>query len=253
MEDHQSQPDRDRSRLVENGVLLAWMLATVPLLLMNAVGVVFWIASFLVGVFVLRTIRRDHLPRKGYVAAWMVVVFSSLALLLIGLIISPLFGPRHSIHRGYCSNNLHQLGLAMDSYAHKHQDRYPDPDNWPQQIMGYVKSQSIFICPARKVHGLRRHPIKAPYMEALSVTYAMNERLKGLSVRDVKKPEKTVLLFESTGEKLSGGPELLPKETRHEDREYLVIRHPYINVLFADGHVNKVPLEEVPRLKWDPK
>jgi len=256
MEDHQSQPERSgEDGWVQTGMWLAFALAVVGAVLLRAASIFLWLISLGISVYVVRMIRRSRLPEPGYAIAWMVVVFSSLALIVIGLGTSSLFGPRHSIHREYCSNNLHQLSLAINSYTGEHQNRYPDPDNWMQQTVVYVKTQGVYKCPKADFDDLRKYPVKLRnWAGPMVTTYAMNERLKGLSVGDVKKPDKTVLLFESNGEKLSGGPELLPKEMRHEEeRTYLVVRHPYINVLFADLHVNRVPLEEVPHLKWDPK
>lgn len=185
---------------------------------------------------------------------WLTGVPILLALLVLGFVVAPLFRPRASIHHNLCPNNLHQLGLAVGSYTHEHRGRFPDPDNWPEQTLQYVKNQGIYRCPKADYHGLRKHHAKCAAWEGdLLVTYAMNERLRGLSVKDVKKPEETVLLFESNGQKLCGGPELLPKEIRHDEKRYVVIHDPYINVLFADLHVKRIPLGEVKELKWDPK
>lgn len=253
MEEDQSRPDRERGRLVRTDAAFALVLAVVAWILLGCASIVFWLVSFAIGVLVLRTIRRNRLPRKGYVTAWMAMLISGAGILSFVFIVATIPHQSRPSPGSNCSNNLHQLGLAISNYEFDHHDKFPDPDNWPQQTIGYVKTQGIFICSARTNRGLRRYPVKLGEMESLSVTYAMNERLRGLSVRDVKKPEETVLLFESSGGELSGGPELLPKEMRHEERKYLVIHHRYINVLFVDGHVNKVPLEQVPLLKWDPK
>lgn len=182
---------------------------------------------------------------------WQVGVPVLLGLLILGFLAMPFFRPRSTNGHSSCPNNLHQLGLAIGSYTNEHQDRYPDPDKWPHQLLQYVKTWGVFICPVRTSRGLPTYPTK--HGERLMTTYSMNERLRGLSVQDLKKPEETVLLFESNGERLYGGPELLPKETRHEETRYLVIHDPYVHVLFADLHVNKVLLDEVPKLKWDPK
>lgn len=185
---------------------------------------------------------------------WLVIILSCLAVVVLGFFVIPLFRPDVTDHSRSCLRNLHQLGRAINSYTSDHEERYPDPDRWPQRIIPYVKFHSIFLCPSTEYSALKKYSVTiGGKTEQLAVTYAMNERLRGLSVNDVKKPEDTVLLFESNGEKLSGGPELLPKETRHEKRRYLVIRDPYVNVLFADLHVKKIPLDDVPSLKWDPE
>jgi len=256
MEDYQSQPDRRGDRLTRIGGVLALISAIAGFLLIGPASIVFWLPSFVAGMLVLRSIRRNGRPRKGLLTAWMAVLISGAGIVLFAWVSIPVLltgGIRDGPIPVSCENNLHQLALAINSYTGDHKDRYPDPDNWPQQIIGYLKTRGVFICPVRTNRGLKKYPVKLGDMESLSVTFAMNARLKGLSVRDVKKPEETVLLFESNGEKLSGGPELLPKEMRHEEEKYLVFGHPYINVLFADGHVRKIPVADVPHLKWDPK
>lgn len=255
MEEQRSRRDLEGSRLMETGAVLAFVLALVAWILLGPASIFLWLISLGISVYVVRLIRRDRLPRKGYVTALMAVLISGAGILFfagtivlwMGRIVD---GPTPIS----CANNLHQLGLAMSCYQSDYSDKFPDPGNWPQQLIGYVKTQGIFRCTVGTDRGFRRYPVKiGRTTESLAVTYAMNERLRGLSVRDVKKPEETVLLFDSNGDKLSGGPELLPRETRHEEREYLVIRHPYINVLFADLHVRKIPVADVPQLKWDPK
>lgn len=255
MEDHQDRPHRGGDLLVWTGAAFAFVLAVMPILLPSPVSIVCWFISLAIGALIILTLRRDRLPQTGYVTAWLAVVISGACILFFaGVTVLSIWSSFTRPHPGTsCTNNLHQLGLAMNSYRFDHNGQFPDPHNWPQQIIGYVKTSGIFICPVRTNRGLKRYPIKMGDQESLSVTFAMNERLKGLSVRDVKKPEETVLLFESNGEKLSGGPELLPKEMRHEEREYVVVPYPTVNVLFADGQVRGIPLAEVPHLKWDPK
>jgi hypothetical protein len=72
----------------------------------------------------------------------------------------------------------------------------------------------------------------------------MNAALAGMTLNAVRTPSETVLFFECTpGSPLAGGPELLPDEPRY-DRKYLVA--------FVDGHVERVPPEEVGDLVWEP-
>ena len=188
---------------------------------------------------------------------WTLLAISGLLVLLSMVYHTPLscwWMSRRPMDAGWCANNMHQLGMAIESYGADNGERFPDPDRWPELTVPYMKSFGILKCPKADYHILRKYPIKYKDWDGPLVTsYAMNERLRGLSVKDVRKPEETVLLFESNGEKLCGGPELLPKEARHEQTRYLVIHDPYVNVLFADLHVNKVPLDQVRSLKWDPK
>lgn len=184
----------------------------------------------------------------------LVIVFVCLGLFILAILTAPLFHTRHTDYVSSCASRLHQLGLAMGSYMQDHEDRYPDPNKWPMQTLQYVKTQGIYRCPSANYGAVMKYRATSGEWEGeLMVSYAMNERLRGLSVKDVKKPEETVLLFDSNDDKLFGGPELLPKGAPHEETRYLVIHDRYINVLFADRHVNKIPLDEVPKLKWDPR
>jgi len=149
-----------------------------------------------------------------------------------------------------CRNNLLQLGLAFGSYVSDYDGRLPDSGKWPQQVLPYCKTVGIQTCPkSSRRSGMH---LKIDGHDA-RITYSMNVRLKGLSTHDVNRRDETVLLFDSTGARLAGGPELLPTEVRHTHEVTGATPCPVINVLFADWHVEEIPVESVPKLKWDPK
>ena len=70
--------------------------------------------------------------------------------------------------------------------------------------------------------------------------YALNENLKGLKPSELE--DKVVLVFEAKGPwNLSGGPELM-KQSKQKT----------IAVLFVDGYMDFVKIEEIDTLKWKP-
>lgn len=70
--------------------------------------------------------------------------------------------------------------------------------------------------------------------------YALNENLEGLKFSEL--PDKTVLVFEAVGPwNQSGGPELARKWNRKKNY-----------VVFVDGSIAFVPLDEIDKLKWKP-
>lgn len=159
---------------------------------------------------------------------------------VLAAILFPMF-----VHEGVpalstqCMRNLNRLGMATEMYMSQHDYRFPPVRNWNDtlkepltQITGSPRdTDKMFICPAEA---------SDPSLPC----YAVNERLDGLSERDVTNPTEVVRYFESIpGRNLHGGPELLPSEPRHE-MGYAVC--------YVDGHVGFVRKSEIGKLNWDP-
>jgi len=99
-----------------------------------------------------------------------------LALLILGFLVVPFSRPRVSPPHANCPNNLKQLGLAVSSYQADHNGKLPDPDNWPQHTLEYVRSQGIYRCPSTAGRRMREYPIRqGDWTGSMAVTYAMNE------------------------------------------------------------------------------
>ena len=120
------------------------------------------------------------------------------------------------------SNNLHMLALAAEIYCDEHQGRFPPAARWNDALRPYFT-----LGPLRDLlHG--EPPL------------AMNRRLSGVRRKDVRKPDQTVLFFDSAaGRNLNGGPELIAEQTEFGDAM----------VVLADGGVQKAKAAPV---RWNP-
>jgi hypothetical protein len=119
-----------------------------------------------------------------------------------------------------------KMASAMSAYLDDWHGRFPPPERWNEVVVSrYCRTPDW--CAA-----------------CGGPSYAMNARLKGLSIKDVKDPANTVLLFESIeGKDLSGGPELFPNPPRHLGGHA---------VAFVDGRVLWVRGKDAGKLNWDP-
>ncbi len=192
---------------------------------------------------------------------------------IIFVIVYPIFYiPSTPSPRGGCSNNLHQIGLAMTAYTSDWGDRMPTlrterqrapgGQAWPDLIRKYIKSESIFICP------------KAP---GRYLSYAFNRRLSGLmpGSDEVYNIAEVVAAYDSPNDRLEtnnlngdtiwnyrdgGMPQpgqYVPWDGPVEEYsrrwpKWALPRHDDENiVLFADGHVKSLGPHDTPR--FDPK
>ncbi len=187
--------------------------------------------AVLSGVVGLIQARRKLIRRKdSYYAAGGVI----LGCVLIVMCGYGFFGPYGHSPRSACSNNLKQIGMAVEVYRDNHSGKFPPVGSWNSAVIKYSDHKSILYCPEA---------------DKSMPSYAMNSRLSGVTIDDVADPSATVLVFESIpGKDLFGGPGLLPSPARHGrsgDRSYVV--------LFCDGHVKSLNNEEIGGLNWDPK
>lgn len=136
--------------------------------------------------------------------------------------------PPAAMHRLECSNHLKMLGLAMQLYAHDHQDKFPPPEKWCDALLGVeiedTDMAEQFQCPAAVAAG-----------DQARCHYAMNPNAAYDSEPNV------VLLFDSRGGwNLHGGPELMVTD-----------RHPGGScVLLADGSATFVQSDALDTLNW---
>lgn len=124
-----------------------------------------------------------------------------------------------------CSSNLKQLCLAAHMFAQDHDETFPGED-WAKTLMPYLKNEQVFACPGR---------------EGLAVGYAMNEKLLGAKLGDIRRPSEIILLFEAHigGESPVGNAADVPEVGIHDGM---------IGAGFADGHVKMLAPEEARRL-----
>lgn len=131
--------------------------------------------------------------------------------------------------RGMTSlSNLRQIGLALVMYAQEHGDRLPDADGWVDALLSQwsdVKDKGFHA------EALFRDPT-APESEPWN--YAFNRALSGVRLGDIKRPEATVMVFESMAgvKNASDMGQSLPHPGRHSGGDYFV---------FADGRAKWLP------------
>jgi prepilin-type processing-associated H-X9-DG protein len=127
-----------------------------------------------------------------------------------------------------CMNNERQLVMGLKVYASQHNNQFPPAETWCNAISVSIQSSKVFKCPAAT---------------AISqCDYAFNARLSG--VDETKLMPDTVVLFEADGGwNAHGGPGLMINHTRHPK---------FINIGFADGHVEAVAVTNLDTLRWNP-
>ncbi|MHC4085880.1 MAG: hypothetical protein ACYSWZ_16950 [Planctomycetota bacterium] len=126
-------------------------------------------------------------------------------------------------YRIVCAANLRGLGIAMHLYANDNNQNYPPVNKWCELLIESNDiSEKALVC--RSGEEARCH-------------YAINLNIKPNSPNDV------VLLFETKGGwNQFGGPEILTTENHKGEG---------CNILFNDGSVEFVKMEQLSELKWD--
>ena len=127
-------------------------------------------------------------------------------------------------------SNLKQLSMAAQVYAAERDCALPSPTGWPQELRKFYGSDQVLKDPACRDGGR---------------AYAMNAALGGMRLDSIANLGRTVLFFDcAPGSPPGGGPELLPPAPRHPEGH---------NIVFCDGHVEAVSVQELDTLIWDPK
>ncbi len=173
---------------------------------------------------------QGRLSGSGLAIAGICTSALSLALLLLilpGLLLPALSRAKEKAMSINCVNNMKQLGLGMIMYADAHNDQLPVAAAWSDSVSNFVSSTNVFHCPADSRPGC---------------SYAFNQKLDQHNIKQIN--PRTVLVFESTaGWNSSGGPEIMEKNRHGRDG---------CNIVFADGHVQRVRNTELAALRWDP-
>jgi prepilin-type N-terminal cleavage/methylation domain-containing protein len=105
--------------------------------------------------------RRGSAPRRGMTLVELLVVIAIIAV-LVGLLLPAIQYARNSSRRTTCLSNLHNVGLAMNTYMdyYGQRSRYPDAAQLPELVTNPTKpslvtvlgpysenNAGIFVCP----------------------------------------------------------------------------------------------------------
>jgi hypothetical protein len=119
------------------------------------------------------------------------------------------------------------IAIALRVYSHDYDTYLPPLDKWCDKLIDEAGcGAGSFVGWIEKEEG--------------KCGYALNENLAGLKFDELD--DKVVLAFEAKGEwNLSGGINLA-RNTKQKD----------IAVVFVDGYMDFVKLEDIDNLKWEP-
>ena len=195
------------------------------------------IAGLILGIIGLSVIKKnvEQLKGQGLAIAGIVVSAISLVLtpimaILMAILMPALAQARMQARTVVSLNNVKQICLATHMYCEDNDGRFPPCDNWSKVLSPYI--------------GASEKILTSPFNPDAGRAYAMNTHLDGRKIRDIKQPQRTVLIFEARfGSPPAGGRELLPDVPRG--------RRGYI-IGFLDGHVECIRPGKLDEMIWIP-
>lgn len=169
--------------------------------------------------------RRPWSQRFGGFTLIELLVVIAIISLMLGLLVPCLKPARKNVTQTVCNSNLKNLFLALRMYADDNNGRCPNvsdltqvPLKFKEALQSYVKSEEIFWCPD--------DPEKLTHPDGSydwRVTHDPNTSLSGLKLDLLRHPNRVII----AGERSHGC---------HKPET--------INVIYADGHVEQVTMEE---------
>lgn len=182
--------------------------------------------AIIFGIVALVKIGKSGGQLKGKGLAITGLTLPTVAILLMLLLMPALSRVKAMAQQVICGVNMEGLAVSTIIYAQDNEHRFPTVEKWCDLLIEHtdVVEQS-FHCPA----GLEQ-----------TFSYGFNSNLDGLTYDEVG-PD-VVMLFEiEGGRNVAGGPELLLAD-RHKGQG--------CNVVFVDGHLELVRIEDMDKLKW---
>ncbi len=168
-------------------------------------------------------------PKKNSTATVIIIVLAVVfgggifVVAILAAILFPVFAKvRGNARLASCEADVRQIDLGLTQYTFDNNNKFPAGD-YKQAIMPYVKSETVFHCPADAAGG---------------ESYSFNQKLQGVSLAKLSAPSETVAVYEGSNQTL---------DFRHE--------HTGGNVAvvgFADGRVQAVSQNQAQNLRWKP-
>ena len=121
---------------------------------------------------------------------------------------------RANAQRSSCQSNLKQQMLGILQYAQDYDGHYPPAAKWIDEIMPYVKSETIFQCPSLE--------------PGQKYGYALNQNLGGINQGAIGASAQTVAIYETDDLTRNAYGVQDERAYRHGGGS---------NIAFADGHI----------------
>ena len=206
------------------------------------------LVGLILGIIAMVKIKKSNGALRGGGIALAGTIVSGIFVLMIPFMISrvaatflPAFtAGKQAAYTIVCVNNLKQLSMAAHSYANSHNSQFT-----PAATLGDTLQPTA-------PPGLAASFLDPAGDASKRCNFAFNAKLGGTSA--AKANPNTVLFFETDGGwNLSGGPELMLKQSRHKSPgpEQTGLREVFV-VAFADGHVEQVTASRLAALRWNP-
>jgi hypothetical protein len=188
------------------------------------------LAGVIVGIIAVYEIHRSQGRLGGHGLATAGLTVSVVVTLMVAAVVGPGFCDASPESEEMSAlSRAKTVGSVMRSYARGHDGTLPAANGWTDALQARCEIDAL---------------VASRYPQEGHRALAMNTHLDGVSLSQVKKPTRTVLLFEvDRGAPLAGGRELLPTAPRYKDG-YLI--------LFVNGSAEFVPRKKIETLLWKP-
>jgi prepilin-type processing-associated H-X9-DG protein len=170
-------------------------------------------------------LRFTNMKRTITIVGILVVSFTLAAIIAFPM----LFDNSHKISPTIkCLSSMRTVGIGLLMYAQDYDDKLPPAEKWMTVTQPYTKSPKDYICPV----------IKTENPKAAS-SYALDTRLSGESLENLKQPAEVILVYDSTRTDWDAADPGQTFATRHNGG-----KDKLGNVIFADGHTKPITKEQ---------